>query len=312
MQHSQFDPAVTDDPALPHLSRAVDPLAMAARWARAFDADAVRAVRLLKHVRGKRAVLGIELETGTRVIAKMYRKDRAPRHARVLADLGAALAGATRVPRLLDCWEDMGLVLQEWVPGTPVPDYEHLAGEAALVERLAAALAALHAAPLATERRSDLAAHVRRTCGAGLDSLGAEWPQMAAMAYELEGAIYARETRMACNLRPCHGDFAPRQVFVAAQHVYLVDLDGLSLSDPAFDVASFRVGLEAHLGEIGRELADRFLAVYLASRGLDALPTLTHHEAFCDLRRALIAWRKRPPNWEGELRICLERGRARL
>jgi len=32
MQHSQFDPAVTDDPALPHLSRAVDPLVGQAHW----------------------------------------------------------------------------------------------------------------------------------------------------------------------------------------------------------------------------------------------------------------------------------------
>jgi hypothetical protein len=195
--------------------------------------------------------LGIELETGTRVIAKMYRKDRAPRHARVLADLGAALAGATRVPRLLDCWEDMGLVLQEWVPGAPVPDYEHLAGEAALVERLAAALAALHAAPLATERRSDLAAHVRRTCGAGLDSLGAEWPQMAAMAYELEGAIYARETRMACNLRPCHGDFAPRRSSSVRSTSTSSTWMDCQLQRSGFDIASLRVGLEA-LGKSAR------------------------------------------------------------
>jgi aminoglycoside phosphotransferase family enzyme len=135
---------------------------------------------------------------------------------------------------------------------------------------------------------------------------------MAAVALELEGAIYAREARLARALRPCHGDFSPRQVFVQESGVYLVDLDGLSQSDPAFDVASFRVGLEAHLGEAGRALADRFLAAYLEQSGLAELPTLPHQEAFCDLRRALIAWRKRPENWQSELRICLERGRARL
>jgi tRNA A-37 threonylcarbamoyl transferase component Bud32 len=305
--------AALADSGLPQLARAADPATLAPRLAAACGDHGRFTVRLLKHVPRKRAVLAIEFGDGTRVIAKLYRKDRAAHHAASLAQLGTVLeGGGTRAPRLLACWEDLGAVLQEWVPGEPVPDFEHLGAEVRLVERLGAALGELHAAEISGLTHTGLAAHVRRTCRTGLESLGADWPQMAAVAHELEGAIYARDACLAHALRPSHGDYAPRQLFTDAAHVYLVDLDGLALSDPALDVANFRVGLEAHLGDAGKELGDRFLGTYLERRGIGALPGLTHYEAFCDLRRALIVWRKRPPNWEADLRRSLERGRARL
>jgi aminoglycoside phosphotransferase (APT) family kinase protein len=127
----------------------------------------------------------------------------------------------------------------------------------------------------------------------------------------LQTAMLAREASLARTLRPCHGDFSPRQIFVHATRVSFVDVDGLCLGDPSLDVASFRVGLQAHLEDGGAALADRFLAAYHTAGG-GPLPGLDVYEAFSWLRRAEIASRKRPAEWESQLERCLERGSACL
>jgi aminoglycoside phosphotransferase (APT) family kinase protein len=300
------------DRALPRLEHALDAESVRPRLEALIGEHGTLSIRVLKHTPGKRCVVGYELEDGTRLVAKLYRKERARRHAATLAALGQALRAGARTPRLLDCWEDLGLVLQEWVPGQALPDYAEFAGRTALVDRLAGALADFHAAPVHCGQPADLAAHVRRTCRPGMTAIAAAPPEGAERLAALERAIVAREAALPATPSLCHGDFGPRQVFVDREAVYFVDLDGLCQGDPSLDVASFRVGLETHLGSAGRELGDRFLEVYLQRRGIEALPTLVHHEAFCDLRRAVILARKREPGWENAFRLTLERGRTRL
>jgi aminoglycoside phosphotransferase (APT) family kinase protein len=295
------------DAALPQLALALDAGAMQSRLAPLVDGRGRLAIDVVKHTPGKRCVIAYRFENGARAIGKMVRKQRAAAHAAALAALEQALAGTTRTPRLLACFDDLGMVLQEWVEGERVPEYADLAGRAALVERLGAALATFHRAPIAVERHADLAAHLRRTCGDG----PGEWTDVAAStaarARRLQAAMLQRDAAMARVVRPCHGDFSPRQIFVHADVVTLVDVDGLSLGDPALDVANFRVGLRAYLERDGAVLADRFLAAYAAAGG-PALARLDVYEAFAWLRRAVIAWRKRPPEWQAVLERCLERG----
>lgn len=317
MQHASLQhedgPDAPSDRALPHLARALDPRVVGPRLETLLGAHGPVAARVLKHAPGKRCVVAYECADGTRAIAKLYRKDRARNHAAVLAALAPALEGNVRTPRLLASWDDLGAVVQEWVPGEAVPDYERLGAEADLVARLGAALAELHAAPVACGAETDLEMHLRRTCHPGPGALAEELPAAAQVAVALAADLVAADRRLARTLRPCHGDFSPRQVFVQGPRVWLVDLDGLCQAPPALDVANFRVGLEAHLGEAGRELAGRFLAAYAARSGGPAEPPgLAVYEAFGWLRRAMILWRKRPPAWQQELGSCLERGRARL
>jgi hypothetical protein len=300
------------DPGLPRLGQALDAGRMAPRLHAVVGGHGALAARVLKHASGKRCVIAYEFEDGRRAVGKLYRKDRARVRAAELVALGDGLGGAIRVPRVLACWEDLGLVLQEWVPGAGVPDYEELGERAELVLQLAAALADFHGSPVRIGPAASLATHVRRTCRPGIAALAAALPELAATLRDIESAMYAREAAIPSVPGPCHGDFGPRQVLVDGANVYLVDLDGFCQGDPGLDVASFRVGLVAHLGETGGALADRFLAAYLARRGLAALPTLAHHEAFCELRRALILWRKRPQGWETDLQRTVERGRSRL
>jgi len=299
------------DAALPHLGIAADPRVMAPRLAPLLDGHGNLDITILKHTPGKRCVVAYRFENGARGIGKMLRKQRAARHAAALAALQRALVGTTRTPRLLGCFDDLGLVVQEWVPGERLPEYADLAGRGALVERLGAALAALHTSAVAIERQADLAAHLRRTCGGG----PAAWSDLSSATRRrgiaLQTAMLAREAVLARTLRPCHGDFSPRQIFVHPSRVSFVDVDGLCLGDPSLDVASFRVGLQAHVEDGGAALADRFLAAYHAAAG-DAVAGLDVYEAFHWLRRAVVLWRKRPVDWESQLERCLERCSARL
>src|SRR5262245_30577181 len=108
---------------LPALEHGADPAAMAPLLAAVLGDHGVPSIQILRHSPGKRCVFAYRWADGTRAIGKMYRTDRARRHADTLATLGAAMHGATRVPRLLACWDELGLVLQEWVPGEPLPAY---------------------------------------------------------------------------------------------------------------------------------------------------------------------------------------------
>jgi len=300
------------DRALPALERAQDAAAMAPRLRDLLGGEGALEVRLLKHVPGKRCVLAYEFATGSRAIGKLYRRNRCSRQAASLLELAAALRGETSTPRLLACWEDLGLVLQEWVPGVALGEYAALAGRPELAARLGGALADLHASPVRLGPLADVAAHLRRTCHPGLGALGDAFPHLGAVLLRVEREMYAREAALAQSLRPCHGDFSPHQIFMDGERVYLVDVDGLCHSDPAFDVANFRVGLQAHLGGAAAPLAARFLGAYLERRGLEALPGLPHYEALGHLRRAMILWRKRPSNWEEQVHLCVERSRERL
>jgi aminoglycoside phosphotransferase (APT) family kinase protein len=267
--------------------------------------------RVLKHVPGKRCVIAYERADGARLVAKMYRKDRAPRHAAILQQLSAVLCAATRTPGLVDCWADWGLVVETWVPGAAAPDWSALAHRPDLLQRLGAALAELHAAPVDDAPAANLEAHVRRTCHPGVEALAMERQELGAAAQQLRRLVLERDRIAPPETATCHGDFGPAQIFVAGGTVSLVDLDGLCRSNPALDVANFRVGLETHAGLAGRDAGARFLAAYREQCGRE-LAALRVYEAFCDLRRAMIAWRKQPPGWEAECGTMLQRGLARL
>lgn len=294
-----------EDRALPGLATVLDAERMAARLRPLVHGAGPLAVTVLKHTAAKRCVVGFRFENGARAIGKLYRKDRARRHADVLRDLGAILTGSTRVPQLLDCDEALGLVVQQWVPGGPVPEFDRLGGFP--LERLGEALADLHTADIADLPAADLAAHVRRTCHPGLEALAAELPALAAELRAVQTALFEREARLARCVRTCHGDYSPRQIFDDGAIVYVVDLDGIARSHPALDVANFRVGLAAHLGPEGEAAGGRFLAAYRRRSG-EPLEGLEVYEAFAWVRRATIAWRKRPAGWEAQVAQNVRRG----
>jgi len=307
VRETQSMPGVPFDRRLPALARVLDARAMAPLLRPAFGGRDAIAAALVKHAPGKRCVVAYTAADGSRVIGKVYRKDRARSHAALQRELGQVLAGDTRAARILDCIEELGLVLQEWVPGNALAAYDAWSMDEAA--RMGRALADLHAAPLPAAPLADLQSHVRRTCHPGLDALARAVPAVASGVLAVQAAI--AEAAPSAALVTSHGDFGPRAAFAAGPRTWLVDLDGLCRTDPAFDVAGVTVGLVAHRGETGRELAAAFVTAYRAGGGA-ALPALPVHEAFAWLRRAVIVWRKQPAGWEDALVACVERAQHRI
>ena len=154
-------PGVTDR-KLPGLTAALELASMEARLRPLLGARGALSMQLLKHVPAKRAVISYGFEDGQRVIGKMYRKDRARQHYTTLQALHEALRGRTRTPQPLACWDDLGLLVLEFMPGEPVPHWSALAGQEAPVARLGESLAALHSTRLTVGAPAALADHVRR------------------------------------------------------------------------------------------------------------------------------------------------------
>ncbi len=305
-------PAIPEDRKLPGLLAALDPAAMEGRLRALLGAKGALTVQLLKHVAGKRAVISYGFEDGQRLIGKMYRKDRAQHQYRTLRVLCESLRGRTRTPQPLACWGDLGLLILEFMPGSPVPHWSELVGQETLMSRLGASLADLHSARLTVGAPATLANHVRRTCHPGLQELRRAVPHLGALLLDIERAMYAREETTEVEMRPCHGDFGPGQLLVTAEQVSVLDMDGLSHGDVALDVANFKVGLAVHAGAAAPGLIRCFIDSYLQGRPMDSLPGMPHYEAMAYLRRAMIQLRNRPSDWEEQVLKLAERAQRCL
>ena len=304
--------AMVIDRKLPGLAAALDCSEMQARLRPLQNAQGDLQVQLLKHVPGKRAVLFYRFADGQRLVGKMYRKDRAQQNRSRLWALREVLQGCTRTPQALACWQDLGLVIQEHMPGEPAPHWSQMSGNEASMHRMADGLADLHAAQIDIDRHADLSEHMRRTCHPGLSALREALPHLASQLTEVEARMLARESSTPVDKVLCHGDFGPGQVLLTAEQVSLVDLDGMSHGDAALDVANFMVGLRVHAGIAGAGLAERFYQRYLRRRSIAVLAGLPHYEAFTYLRRAMILLRKRPSGWETQAQKLVDAAQGQL
>ena len=136
--------AMVTDRKLPGLASALDRSEMEARLRPLLQAQGELTIHLLKHVSGKRAVLFYRFSDGQRLVGKMYRKDRAQQNRTVLWALSQSLTAVTRTPRPMACWEDLGLVIQEHMPGEAAPHWSVMDGQEVSMDRMADSLADLH------------------------------------------------------------------------------------------------------------------------------------------------------------------------
>ncbi len=241
------------DPALPRLAAALEPERITAALAAAGrPAARVAAAAVARHKPGRRCLVRYDVVEaapdrgpgGDRVYGKLFASGRGPRvwaaHAAVHAAVGP---GGPRVPEPLGWLADVGLVLLGEVPGETVTA-RLCAGDVALAARIGAALAALHRAPAALERRhgpadelAPLAARVARLAAADA-RLGA---RAATALARLDASAPGPR---AWRVRPIHRDLHPEQVLVdGAGCIGFVDLDDASLGEPAVDVGNFAAHL---------------------------------------------------------------------
>ncbi|WP_209428291.1 aminoglycoside phosphotransferase family protein, partial [Pararhodobacter sp. SW119] len=248
------------DPGMPQLDKALDPLRVLPEIAGMLGA-ATRDLRiapteLVRHKPGRRALVRYRVEGANtpHVLGKLRAKGpdrRTPRVHRALraAELDGLAAHGVGVPRALGQIESMNMWLQEAVPGTTLAG--HLepgdAAQAEIFARTGAALARLHDAPVATERRWSLdneAAVLERA----LDHAAQQMPEAGATLGTIRRTARARLERLGdapvCGI---HRDFYFDQVLVDGPRIWLLDLDLYTIGDPAIDLANFL----AHLDEFG-------------------------------------------------------------
>jgi len=235
------------------------------------------AVTSIRYRPGQRHVLRYDPQSGARgttVFAKLYTGEDGARVFHVATQVGEWLAhhgaGVTAVRPLAYVVEDRA-VLYPGLSGQPLSDLLHRPGQggARCLERVGAALHALHRLPLAVAGplpRHDFAAEVSEVARASdhIDVL--LWSVGSAIRALLDRAraLYARLLQEPPTFT--HGDFKAEHVWATPGGPTLIDFDTCRVADPALDVGKFLAHLQlwhvAHDQPGLEQVQERFLVGY--------------------------------------------------
>jgi len=230
-----------------------------------------------------RFTLRYRFPSGSVVYAKAYSGRQGSRLFTTLRELweaGFNDTGWLRVPQPLAFLEEDNVVLMREARGAPLS--RQLPGcplETAIARVRAAArwLLALHTARLSClEPNSPCQGSKILKASDILAKAASARPEHSSALLEFLGYVEKLAQGSAADpvLTPTHGQFAPKNVFVDSDAVTAIDLDTMSLSDPAVDVAKFVSKLKYRklfkaAGESVRaaRLASEFLDEYARSAG---------------------------------------------
>jgi hypothetical protein len=304
--------AFPDDPGLPTLRRALDPVLMRAVLGRVVPGTGGErgigrcTAEVVHYPRRGRCVLRYRLSLGAGgsgelrhpvLFGKVYGDDTAGTAASGLRLLRRGLrllpdGGRVAVPEPLAVVPRLRLGLVSEVPGRPlVPDLLKAACDAgaplsaspALRDAVVTAARTLAAVHLCDFSGTPLpvrdAAGERAAVAAELDRLDPVWPEVAA---RLRGGLPDGDAGPWDSVL-AHGDFTPGQVLLdASGRAALVDVDTLCVAEPALDLGRFLAYL--HVTGVRRsrsampllaELTAVFLEAYRDARGGAPLPART-------------------------------------
>lgn len=307
--------AFPDDPKLPGLAAAMDgaTLASALDVGRRTRVD----VSLLRYRPGKRATLRLELrgsDTTRVLIGKVYSAER--KAAAVFIEtrqLAAALAGepAVSVAPAEAYLDAIPMVVWHAVAGVGMEQRLDASGGADLVHAAAGAVAALHAAPVVSERTRPIAAELARFRRRG-QQVARVAPTVGATLLSWAGRLEeagAEVDRSTTGL--VHGDCKPSQFHTTSAGLALLDFDHCGVADPASDVGTFLASLRQRSREA---LEGAFLHAYAeAVAEADIAERARWYESVALLRKALRAFARSPQSpvpgiLAAEGLKCLERG----
>lgn len=248
-----------DDPKMPFLTSALDPVEarcrlerFAPRFAGVNGAAHLRAIRVTRHKPGRRCLVEYDFAVeradapaeSVTVIGKARARGLDRASYRLLKSLWSAGFGADSrdgicVPEPIGLVPTFEMWLQRKVPGTVATRLLTEAGGVVLAERIAGLAHKLHQVGIPVDRRHTMAdelriLHERLSIVAG---------QMPRWANRLDRLLDACD-RLGTVVRdpiPCgiHRDFYPDQVIVDGPRLYLVDLDLYCAGDPGLDVGNF-------------------------------------------------------------------------
>jgi hypothetical protein len=336
--------AYPDDPDLPGLADVADPAGMreALRDALPGAGPILRCrVDLVRYRPAKRATLVVELRgrSGTsagraqRFVVKSYhdgRKAAAVAAEAVLLDATVDPAAPLRFAPVRAHLPDLFLVVQEHVPGVRLDEVLRRPGPvpADALRRAAAALAALHAQPVVSDRIRVIDAELARFTTRGLRVAQVDRDTGAALV-DLAGRLAATRADVPGGVVGLvHGDCKPSQFLLRGdREIVLLDLDSCGRADPAGDVGTFlatlrQQGIRSQLARRTTPAAARvtdasaevFLAEYLtAVRGAsddDLRRRITWYEAVALERKALRCFARAPRS--PLTRALVDHGHARL
>ncbi len=242
--------------------------------------------------RPDQATIPLVTASGAKVVAKFFTSDRGANTFANMNALWASSFGAQRqppgLPQPLDFLPDCGALIMERLEGRPLAELhasaqEHF--EPAL--RLLADLHQCDATP-AVKRSSRSIVRSAERKAARIAELS---PAHAALAKELAVALEAGRVKER-ELVPSHGDFSPRNLFVGADRLAVIDWDRFQLADPARDVVYFATYDWAdwlRRGRIpNRDHLKRAIETYESARpGAKLKRAVSFHIAASCLRRAL-------------------------
>lgn len=174
-----------------------------------------------------------------RVVTKVYGSDRGARALAALRQLwlaGFHAPSAQRVPQPFGYEREAGALYQGHAPGVQWADL--LSGDADELERAsrraARWLGRLQRTPIAGATEPPiLAAKEVRTGGR---ELGRAFPAHKKRIAAIAGRIARELVLESVSLAPSHGDYHPKNVFLAARFVTVIDFDTFALRERAHDV----------------------------------------------------------------------------
>ena len=225
-----------------------------------------------------------------------------------------AAADGISIPHLEAYDPDLSLLLQEEIGGRAVRELLPTLEATAAVRRMAQAIAKLHRTPLPAERPWTLQDHLGR-CHPAARTLPERLPELRKL---LEAILTEAAHRMRAQANVpqalIHGDLHFGQVHVAADRVWLIDLDASCVADPAADLGNalvFLRGKKKRIPHVER-LCDAFLDAYFATMPVAILDRVPLYTALTHLRRACKQTRLQDKNWRKRTRRYLEASLACL
>lgn len=315
-----------------HLARLKSPFGHTGRPEGLFSGREICEVRhlVLKHTPGKRCVIEYWLElsgkprsrrAGRRVIGKMYRFNRGEK---IFANLRAlwnaahsqacpAKGGIFGMPQPLAYLPDLGMIIQDVVPGRQLSRFTAVHYLPQAVRRVASNLAALHGLTVSVSEKKDLNDHIKKYCHPGPEVLGDGCPELRPLVESILNGLDADKTLQAAPVCSVHGDLGLSQIFVNEDRAFFIDFDGFCLSHAALDLSNFLVALKVHFERESGALARFFFETYLKSQSPERLAGFRIYQALTYLRRAMICFRwKSGPEWRQQVRQLLETSNAIL
>jgi len=237
-------------------------------------------VELCKYVPARRCSAQLRIGLGgppgeRRVHAKAFRADAAGRAhgiARGIALSPEARSGALRVARPFGLDPELGILFQEALPGAPLSRLFSERDLCAEAEQAGRALGALHRVELALPERCGVSEQIAELAAKG-DRVLRSFPRAASRIAALRERLVAQADGLEpAPLVTVHGSFKPSHVMVADSGVALIDLDGASRGDAAYDLGRFAAHLlDASLaGSLDRARADAQLRALLGGHARSA------------------------------------------